>query len=462
MQLAPLDDTIVAISTPLGYSGIGLVRLSGPEAVSIVGSVAQLVSLKKLGEVPSHTVHLAKLMYQQTMIDEVMLTVMRAPKSYTGDDVVEIGAHGNPLVLQKIVEICVACGARPAQAGEFTQRAFFNGKKDLVQAESVLDMVHVKSERALQKVLQQLEGQWSAEIRNLRSQLEELVIYLEAELDFSEEQIDFLDEEAFQNKALALFEQLDFWVESYQRAVYQRQGVVVTLVGEPNVGKSSLFNALARQAKAIVTDVPGTTRDILEHVISLEGIPFRFLDTAGIRETEDVIEREGVARSLKMIEISDIVIYVIDSTRLENISLIKKEILKIKEDKNKKSILLINKIDLNNIKINKDDLLEFDEVLSVSAKTLTGIAQLEERMVQLAAGNALAKENEVFINERQWKLLKESRGLMEQIAHKQLKGQQELIVIDLRTVLQNLHYVLGDIYTDDILNQIFAKFCIGK
>jgi tRNA modification GTPase len=471
-----MEDTICAIATPFGEGGIGIIRLSGEKAIEIASGVVQLTSGRSLSEVASHTLCHADIVSTpaesllrrgpvSTSIDEALTVVMRAPHSYTAEDVVEIHCHGGPFVLQYLCEALVANGARPAQPGEFTKRAFLNGKLDLTQAEAVLDTIRAKTATSLRLAQEQLRGSLSREVDRIRQRLIHLLAHVEAAIDFTEEGITFIREQELLQGVESTLEELSRLVETYQEGRILREGITAAIVGRPNVGKSSLLNALLRTDRAIVTPVPGTTRDVLEETLNIRGIPVRLFDTAGLRETTDVAEQEGVRRSRAAMEQADLLLVLLDGS----VPLEPEDRALVLPGRNKKVALIINKTDLPTA-IAPDDLQAMrnavpgDATVWISAQTGAGLDDLRDTIRNLVLRPEFEPGETAVVT-----ALRHRTGLVKAIealnkSVESIKGRlsSEFVALDLRGALDALGDITGATTTDDILDYVFSQFCIGK
>jgi len=452
--------TIAALATPPGMGAIAVVRLSGPEAISIADVVFRSVRNKKLQKQPSHTVHLGHLYDDQTMVDEVLVTVFHGPHSYTGEDVVEISCHGSTYIQQKLLQIVMNKGAKMAEAGEFTLRAFLNGKMDLTQAEAVADLIASEGAAAHRMAIQQMRGGISDRLSELRAQLVDFASLIELELDFSEEDVAFADRAALEKLLDNIQETLKSLIDSFALGNAMKNGVPVAIAGKPNAGKSSLLNALLQEEKAIVSDIPGTTRDSIEDTLYLDGIQFRFIDTAGLRETDDKIEAIGVERAKEKIGQSQLLLYVVDptQTRPEEVNNAINEL----ETENLQTLVIINKVDL----LSNDDQDMYSNNLGkqthlfISAQTQLGLKELKQQLSNLVQGETFET---IISNNRHYATLKDAleatlavrKGLSDGLS-------SDLLAIDLRATLDHLGTVTGTVSTDELLGNIFANFCIGK
>lgn len=470
MLLAHENDTIAAISTPAGEGGISVVRVTGANAISVVAKGFQ--GNQPLDKMSSHTAQYGRFVSETgTAIDNVVVLVFRRPNSYTGEDTVEINCHGGRLLTKAVLETAIRFGARPAGPGEFTKRAFLNGRMDLAQAEAVADLIHARSERAHQASLIQLNGRLSLEITSIRKALIESIGLLELELDFAEDGYEFKEKTKLE---IALREPLDRirnLILTYRVGRVYRDGVKVVLAGAPNVGKSSLLNALLQEDRAIVTDVPGTTRDIIEESITLDGILFDLSDTAGLRESGDPVEQEGVRRAEERLSDCDIVVLLLDRTRIleEGEATAIRRLAESAESRDASCIVVMNKADLptnpGSSMPGLEGVVSKHEPLGVSAKTHTGLDTLKKALVASALRGASARhEGDVTItNQRHFEALERANSSLATAIETLMVGESgEFVAVDLRAALGALGEIVGVITTEDILNSIFARFCIGK
>ncbi|MBI2619107.1 MAG: tRNA uridine-5-carboxymethylaminomethyl(34) synthesis GTPase MnmE [Ignavibacteriales bacterium] len=464
------DDTIVAIATPPGEGGISVVRLSGPEAIPFASK--GFSGKGKLAKARSHTAHFGRFHDQDGhTIDDVVVTLFREPRSYTGQDVVEISCHGGVFITRRILEAFLRLGVRLAAPGEFTKRAFLNGKIDLSQAEAVADLIHAKSGRSHKASLRQLNGELSKRITDLRSKLIEITGLLELELDFVEDGLEFADKKKIEEQMTGAVAQIGGLLATYKTGRLYREGVKVVLAGMPNVGKSSLLNALLRENRAIVTDIPGTTRDTIEEDLIIQGLMFKVVDTAGLRETVDQIEQEGVRRSHDQVRISDLLLLVLDVSRplgAEELAMAERLVRDLKRE-SRPAILVLNKIDLgenlNGEISNSLARIESNEVVKVSALTGKGIKDLEEALFRTAMQSGMHFEDMsvTVTNTRHYDALRRARESLLLAIESQRNGESgEFVAVDLRAALDSLGEITGVVTTDDILNDIFSRFCVGK
>ncbi|HZK64748.1 MAG TPA: tRNA uridine-5-carboxymethylaminomethyl(34) synthesis GTPase MnmE [Puia sp.] len=451
-KLTGWDDTIVAPATAPGVGAIAVIRLSGSRAVEIV---KDLFPSKDLSVQPSHSLHVGFLKDGDRLLDEVVVSLYLAPRSYTGEDVVEISCHGSPYVQQRILEACLSRGARMARAGEFTQRAFLKGKMDLTQAEAVADLIASHSEASRLSALHSMRGGFAEELKSLRDQLLGFSALMELELDFSQEDVEFADRKKF----LALIEEAqrvtDRLIESFRFGNVIRNGVQVAIVGKPNAGKSTLLNTLLNEQRAIVSEIAGTTRDTIEEVVTIEGIQFRLIDTAGIRmHTEDQIEHMGMEKSREKIAQADIVLQILDST-----DTILEEGLPVE---GKKLLRVLNKTDL----ISEEDMQERfqdPDMILISAKTSSGISALKQRLVQFVLAGKTQTEGTIVTNIRHYDALMQVRAALIDIRAGLDSGLPgDLLSPDIRRSLHYLGEITGEITNEEQLSWIFGKFCIGK
>jgi tRNA modification GTPase len=452
------DDTIVALATPPGMGAIGVIRVSGKQTFSILND---LFPSKNLLEQASHTIVVGLLKDQNKVLDEVVLSLFKGPKSYTGEDVIEISCHGSAYIQSQIIASITARGARLAKAGEFTQRAFLNGKLDLAQAESVADLIASNSEASKRAAIHTMRGGFSTDLAYLREQLIKFSALIELELDFAEEDVEFANRSALHSTVNELQQATQQLINSFALGNVIKNGVQVAIIGKPNAGKSTLLNALLNENRAIVSDIAGTTRDTIEEVLNIEGVLFRLIDTAGIRtQTDDVIEQLGVAKSLEKMNAADLVVYLFDAatTSIADIELVAKELTST----GIKHVLVANKID----SITPEKLIELQTVTSIvciAAKNKLAIDTLKNALVQKAVGGDLQTESTVVTNARhQDALLKLQASLLDVSAGLSAKITGDLLALDIRQCLHYLGLITGEITNNDQLDYIFSKFCIGK
>ncbi|HIE50611.1 MAG TPA: tRNA uridine-5-carboxymethylaminomethyl(34) synthesis GTPase MnmE [Armatimonadetes bacterium] len=453
------EDTIVAISTPPGRGAMGIIRLSGPQATAVADALFR--GRGRPSEFPSHTVHFGRLVDGEEVVDEVLLTVFRAPHSYTGEDVVEISCHGSPVVLRRVLYLAVRQGARLAEPGEFTKRAFLNGKMDLAQAEAVMDVVCAQTELSARAAMSQLEGHLSRRVEELRQQLIDFLAHLEAALDFTDEDIEIISPTEQRQRAEALLGELRRLAASAEKGKVLREGVTTVIAGRPNVGKSSLMNLLLREDRVIVTPVPGTTRDVVEDLVNIRGLPLRLLDTAGLRPTEDLVEREGVSRTQTWLERADLVLLVLDRSE----PLQAEDRLALTAVAGRPTVVVLNKSDL-------PPRLETQEVarrlpqapqVLLSALTGAGLSELEAAIERLVWEGGVEPGDVLVTNVRHQRALEEAAEYMERVLETLAVGySEELVAVDLRGALRCVGEIVGETLTEDIIHRIFSTFCIGK
>ena len=452
------DDTVVALATPPGMGAIGVIRVSGKQTFPILND---LFPSKNLLEQASHTIVVGLLKDQNKVLDEVVLSLFKGPKSYTGEDVIEISCHGSAYIQAQIIASITARGARLAKAGEFTQRAFLNGKLDLAQAESVADLIASNSEASKRAAIHTMRGGFSTDLAYLREQLIKFSALIELELDFAEEDVEFANRSALHSTVDELQQATQQLINSFALGNVIKNGVQVAIIGKPNAGKSTLLNALLNENRAIVSDIAGTTRDTIEEVLNIEGVLFRLIDTAGIRtQTDDVIEQLGVAKSLEKMNAADLVVYLFDAatTNIADIELVAKELTST----GIKHVLVANKID----SITPEKLIELQTVTSIvciAAKNKLAIDTLKNALVQKAVGGDLQTESTVVTNARhQDALLKLQASLLDVSAGLSAKITGDLLALDIRQCLHYLGLITGEITNNEQLDYIFSKFCIGK
>ncbi len=455
------NDTIVALATPSGSGAIAVIRLSGKEAIAIADKhFSSVTKNKRLTEQNTHTIHLGHIVEDNRAIDEVLVSVFKNPNSYTGEDVVEISCHGSSYIQQEIIQLFLRNGCRMASAGEFTLRAFLNGKLDLSQAEAVADLISSDNEASHQIAMQQMRGGFSSEIARLREELLNFASLIELELDFAEEDVEFADRTEFKNLIERILFVLKRLIDSFAVGNVIKNGIPVAIVGEPNVGKSTLLNALLNEDRAIVSEIAGTTRDTIEDEISIGGIGFRFIDTAGIRETKDVVESIGIKKTFEKIEQSQVTIYLFDAEKNSNdLEAVRIEIEKIRNRYPQKPLLVIaNKIDT----LSETQLAEINttiaDVLLLSAKTGFGVEQLTNSLLNLINTGALRNNGTIVTNTRHYDALLKAFEEIQKVQHGLETGLSgDLLAIDIRQALCHFGEITGEITNDDLLANIFAN-----
>jgi len=459
-----IDDTIAAISTPPGVGGIGIVRVSGKDSITIVDKIFKSPKNKKLNHVKTHTIHYGHIYDPDTgqIIDEVLVSVMKEPYTFTRENVVEINCHGGIVSTRNVLEQVLKAGARIADPGEFTKRAFLNGRIDLVQAEAVIDIIHSKTTVGLMSAVDQLEGNLSAKIYDIRKELLGIAAHLQAAVDFPEEDIEELADEALLDSLTGIKEKIEYLISTADMGKIIREGLNTVIIGKPNVGKSSLLNALVRENRAIVTEIPGTTRDIIEEYVNIKGVPLKIIDTAGIRETGDIVEKIGVEKTKETIEMADLIILVFDGSKEldEN----DKQIIELV--KNKKVIVLINKTDLE-MKIDSEfikNTFQSSPVIELSILKNIGLDQLENVIEQMFfEGKINIKDDIIITNMRHKDSLIKAKISLEESIHSLNNGMPiDMISIDINNAIENLGEIVGLTVSEEIINRIFHDFCLGK
>ena len=457
-QISGWDDTIVALATPHGVGAIGVIRLSGSKAIDIVN---ELFPSKDLHKKNTHTIHVGFIRENDADIDEVVVSLYKNPKSYTGEDVVEMGCHGSPFVQQQVIQACIRKGARLAKAGEFTQRAFLNGKLDLTQAEAVADIISSNTAASQKTALNNMRGGFSDILKELRENLIQFSALIELELDFSQEDVEFADRKKFYELIEGATSVTKNLLQSFQLGNVIKNGVSVAIIGKPNAGKSTLLNTLLNENRAIVSEIAGTTRDTVEEVINIDGILFRLIDTAGIREhSTDVIELIGIEKSREKIEQSDEVIYIFD-VNTETHGEVEAAVALIRE-KNNNYVLVGNKADLMGEEVAAEKFTG-EDVLYISAKEKLHIGLLKQKLVDKIIKGHINTENTIITNARHYEALQQVEVSLSDIKNgidNKLTG--DLLALDIRRCLHYISEITGDITNENVLDYIFSKFCIGK
>ncbi|CDF79654.1 tRNA modification GTPase TrmE [Formosa agariphila KMM 3901] len=461
------NDTIIALATPSGAGAIAVIRLSGKDAIRLASESFKSVSGKTLGNQATHTIHLGHVLDGPRVIDEVLVSIFKNPKSYTGEDVIEISCHGSQYIQQEIIQLFLRKGCRMADAGEFTLRAFLNGKLDLSQAEAVADLISSDNEASHQIAMQQMRGGFSSEIAKLREELLNFASLIELELDFAEEDVAFADRTQFRELITRITFVLKRLIDSFAVGNVIKNGIPVAIVGEPNVGKSTLLNALLNEERAIVSDIAGTTRDTIEDELSIGGIGFRFIDTAGIRETTDVVEGLGIKKTFEKIEQSQVVVFLADGTKLDSetkIHVFKIEIEKVKNKYPlKPMVIIVNKVD----QLDDSTISHLKDVLPelhlLSAKTGLGVEELKTKLLDFVNTGALRNNETIVTNTRHYDALLKAFEEIQKVQHGlDTDLSSDLMAIDIREALYHFGVITGQVTNDELLGNIFANFCIGK
>jgi len=459
------NDTIIALATPSGAGAIAVIRLSGSKAIAMVDASFKSISTKKLVSHKTHTIHLGHIVEDSRVLDEVLVSVFKNPKSYTGEDVVEISCHGSSYIQQEIIQLFVRNGARIANPGEFTLRAFLNAKLDLSQAEAVADLIASDNKASHQIAMQQMRGGFSNEIKVLGDELLNFASLIELELDFSEEDVEFANRKQFEELLERIIKVLKHLIDSFSTGNVIKNGIPISIIGAPNVGKSTLLNALLNEDKAIVSDIAGTTRDAIEDEITIEGIKFRFIDTAGIRTTADTIESIGIKKTFEKITQSQVVLYLLDATKVttETIQIFNSEIRKIQEQyPDKQLIVVANKMDEADQEYIETSFV-YPHTLFTSAKSGLGIDALKAKLLEFVNTGALRNNDTIITNSRHYDSLLKALAEVQKVQQgmdANLSG--DLLAIDIRQALYHFGEITGEITSDDLLGNIFANFCIGK
>lgn len=463
------QETIVALASPSGAGAIAVIRISGKDAIGIAEQVFQSVSGKSISKQKTHTIHLGHIVDEGKVYDQVLLSIFKNPHSYTGEDVIEISCHGSTFIQQQIIQLLLRKGCKMAQAGEFTLRAFLNGKLDLSQAEAVADLIASDNEASHQIAMQQMRGGFSNEIAKLRAELLNFASLIELELDFAEEDVEFADRTQFKELLNRIEFVLKRLIDSFAVGNVIKNGIPVAIVGEPNVGKSTLLNALLNEERAIVSDIAGTTRDTIEDELVINGIGFRFIDTAGIRDTKDVVESIGIKKTFEKIEQAQVVIYLFDSLKFQvSGSEYIAEIEKVKNKYPLKSIVIvINKVDL----ISQDEVSSMSQKLEalnlkpilMSAKEKQGIEELKNLLLSFVNTGALRNNETIITNSRHYDSLIKALEEIQKVSFGLNSGlSSDLMAIDIKLALYYFGEITGEVTNDELLGNIFANFCIGK
>ena len=457
-----IDDTIAAIATAPGEGGIGIIRISGPKSLEVAEEIFFSMSGKKISEYPARTLIFGNIKDGDKKIDEVLVAYMKGPNSYTAEDVVEINCHGGFISVKRILELVLSKDVRLAEAGEFTKRAFLNGRIDLSQAEAVIDVINAKTDKAHEVAENQLDGSLSNRIREFRDKVTELLAQVEVAIDYPEEDIEFIAYTTLEEKTRELNKDIKKLYETSESGKIFREGLKTVIVGKPNVGKSSLLNSILGENRAIVTDIPGTTRDVIEEFVNIKGIPLKIVDTAGIRETDDVVEKIGVEKSMASFDTADLIIMVVDSS--SELSEEDREILE--KVQGKETILLLNKTDLPQV-IDEEEVKKYvneENIIKISALHNEGIEDVHDRIEAMVyKGDIKSSSNVIITNSRHkdalYRAMKSAEDAMRAIEDRM---PLDFVEVDLKNIWDYLGYINGDTVSEDLLDNIFHNFCIGK
>lgn len=457
-----IDDTIAAIATAPGEGGIGIIRISGPKSLEVAEEIFFSMSGKKISEYPARTLIFGNIKDGDKKIDEVLVAYMKGPNSYTAEDVIEINCHGGFISVKRILELVLSKDVRLAEAGEFTKRAFLNGRIDLSQAEAVIDVINAKTDKAHEVAENQLDGSLSNRIREFREKVTELLAQVEVAIDYPEEDIEFIAYTTLEEKTRELNKDIKKLYETSESGKIFREGLKTVIVGKPNVGKSSLLNSILGENRAIVTDIPGTTRDVIEEFVNIKGIPLKIVDTAGIRETDDVVEKIGVEKSKASFDTADLIIMVVDSS--SELSEEDREILE--KVQGKETILLLNKTDLPQV-IDEEEVKKYvneENIIKISALHNEGIENIHDRIEAMVyKGDIKSSSNVIITNSRHkdalYRAMKSAEDAMRAIEDRM---PLDFVEVDLKNIWDYLGYINGDTVSEDLLDNIFHNFCIGK
>ena len=456
-------DTIAAISTPMGEGAIAIVRLSGEQAISIIDRIFK--TNKKMSDVPSHTIHYGNIIEPKSnnVIEEVMVSIMKGPRTFTREDVVEINCHGGIVSINKVLQLVLSQGARVADPGEFTKRAFLNGRIDLSQAEAVMDLIRAKTDRAMNLALGQMEGRLSKLVQQLRQEILEILAHVEVNIDYPEyDDVEEMTNRLLMEKATYVKEELENLLRTSQQGKILREGLSTVIVGRPNVGKSSLLNSLVHENKAIVTDIPGTTRDVIEEYVNVRGVPLKLVDTAGIRETEDIVERIGVERSREFLKKADLVLLVLNNN--EALSPEDEQLLQVTEGMD--VIIIVNKTDLESkLSLEKvKQLAKERTIITTSLKEEKGINELEDAIASMFFQEGIEMGETTFVsNSRHIGLISQAQQALEEAIEGIDSGVPiDIVQIDLTRTWEILGEIIGDTVHESLIDQLFSQFCLGK
>ena len=454
--------TIASISTAPGIGGIGIIRMSGEKTFEILGKIFKAKTPQKIEEIKGYTIKYGHIVEDDEIIDEVLVSYFKAPKSYTTENMCEINSHGGNVIVKKILELCLKNGAELAEPGEFTKRAFLNGRIDLAQAESVIDVINAKSDKEAKSGIKQLEGYLSKEIKKIKQEILDVLVNIEVTIDYPEYDTPEVQENEMRKMLESVDNNLDKLEKSFDNGKIIKEGIKTAIIGKPNAGKSSLLNAILKEERAIVTDIAGTTRDTIEEFITINGIPLKLVDTAGIRSASDEVEKIGIEKSIKQAEEADLIIAIFDSSK----ELTQEDLEILDLIKYKKSIILLNKTDLSAIITEQDERLTAvtQNILKISALNKTGIEELYEKISEMFNLNEINLDNNILITNVRHKniISKAIENVKKANEALDMNMPIYIITIYIKDILEDLGEITGEVVTDDIINEIFSKFCLGK